>query len=244
MQVNTSWILNILIGKLSLHKNISLCYNLNLFHIFFISVQIHEPGGSRESECIIKQWEAVERFANMMFCCLFPLLQGHHKDKNNPPWQICFQKVSLSFSIISEKYCPIVLTPIECFDRGLMYYPVFPVIQMPPPLVLGKNMRVWNGPLGIPLKGFFIPRHMLRHVKFLIWWKHLPAKDNCANANTQPTGRRDHLSMRLDIAGSNLLVLAGVQNEMRILQLMLRALLINLSRMWLQSTCKIWDSRN
>ena len=100
-----------------------------------------------------KQWEGVERFANMMFCCLFLLLQGHHKDKNNPPWQICFQKVSLSFSIISEKYCPIVLTPIECFDRGLMYYPVFPVIQMPPPLVLGKNMRVWNSPLGVPPKG-------------------------------------------------------------------------------------------
>lgn len=77
-----------------------------------------------------KQWEAVERFTNMMFCCLFLLLQGHHKDKNNPPWQICFQKVSFCFSIISEKYCPIVLTPIECFDRGLMYYPVFPVIQM------------------------------------------------------------------------------------------------------------------
>lgn len=87
-----------------------------------------------------KQWEAVERFTNMMFCCLFLLLQGHHKDKNNPPWQICFQKVSLSFSIISEKYCLIVLTPIECFDRGLMYYPVFPVFQKLPPLVLGKNV--------------------------------------------------------------------------------------------------------
>lgn len=32
-----------------------------------------------------KQWEAVERFTNMMFCRLFLLLQGHHKDKNNPP---------------------------------------------------------------------------------------------------------------------------------------------------------------
>ncbi len=195
-----------------------------------------------------KQWEAVERFANMMFCCLFLLLQGHHKDKNNPPWQICFQKVSLSFSIISEKYCPIVLTPMECFDRGLMYYPVSPVIQMLPPLVLGKNTRVWNSPLGIPLKGFFIPRHVLRHVKFRIWWKparkHLPTKGNCANANIQPNDRRDHLSAQLDIAGSNLLVLAGVQSEMRILQLMLQVLLINLSGMRLQSTCKIWDSWN
>lgn len=183
-----------------------------------------------------------------MFCCLFLLLQGHHKDKNNPLWQICFQKVSLSFSIISEKYCPIVLTPMECFDRGLMYYPVFPVIQRPLPLVLGMNMGVWNAPLGTSLMGFFIPRHMLRHVKFLIWWKpactHLPKNGNCAYANVQHTGKKDHLSMQLDIAGSNLLVLARVQNEMRILQLMLQALLINLSRMWLQSTCKIWDSRN
>lgn len=195
-----------------------------------------------------KQWEAVERFTNMMFCCLFLLLQGHHKDKNNPPWQICFQKVSLSFSIISEKYCPIVLTPIECFDRGLMYYPVFPVIQMPPPLVLGKNMKVWNAPLGIILRGFFIPRHMLRHVKFLIWWKpvckHFPMKKNCANANALPTSSRDNLSVQLEIADSNVLVLARVQNEMKILQLMLEAFLINLPRIWLQSTCKIWDSRN
>lgn len=49
--------------------------------------------------------------------------------------------------------------------------------------------------------------------------------------NTQPTGRRDHLSMQFDIAGSNLLVLARVQNEMRIPQLMHQALLIDLSRM-------------
>lgn len=82
----------------------------------------------------------------LCFSCLW--LQGHHKDKNNPQWQICFQKVSPSFSIIPEKYCTIVLTPIECFDRGLMYYPVFPVIQMPPPFVLGNNVRVWNAPLG------------------------------------------------------------------------------------------------
>lgn len=79
----------------------------------------------------------------LCFSCLW--LQGHHKDKNNPQWQICFQKVSHSFSIIPEKYCTIVLTPIECFDRGLMYYPVFPVIQMPPPFVLGNNS---NAPLG------------------------------------------------------------------------------------------------
>lgn len=82
----------------------------------------------------------------LCFSCLW--LQGHHKDKNNPQWQICFQKVSHSFSIIPEKYCTIVLTPIECFDRGLMYYPVCPVIQMPPPFVLGNNVRVWNAPLG------------------------------------------------------------------------------------------------
>lgn len=98
-----------------------------------------------------KQWEAVERFANMMFCCLFLLLQGHHKDKNNPPWQICFQKVSLSFSIIAEKYCPIMLTPIKCFDQALMYYPVFPVIQRSPPLVLRKNSVKW--PFGNPTGG-------------------------------------------------------------------------------------------
>lgn len=196
-----SCILNTLIRKVQLNKNIPFCYNFNLFDIFFISVRIDEPGGRVNQNVSSalwqepKQWEAVERFANMMFCCLFLLLQGHHKDKNNPPWQICFQKVSLSFSIISEKYCPIVLTPIECFDQGLMYYPVFPVIQMPPPLVLGKNMRVWNGPLGFLLKAFFILRHMLKHVKFLIWrkpaCKHLPMKGNCANANTQSTGRRD-----------------------------------------------------
>lgn len=104
-----------------------------------------------------KQWEAVERFANMMFCYLFLLLQGHHKDKNNPPWQICFQKVSFSFSIISEKYCPIVLTPIERFDRGLMYHPVFPVIPKPPLVVLGRNASVWNAPLGTLLNSVFIP---------------------------------------------------------------------------------------
>lgn len=100
------------------------------------------------------------------------------------------------FHSTSLSYCPIVLTPIECFDQGLMYYPVFPVIQMPPPLVLGKNMGVWNGPLGILLKGFFISRHTLKHVKFLIWWKpineHLPVWGNCANAYTQLTGRREY----------------------------------------------------
>lgn len=84
-----------------------------------------------------------------MLCLSCLWLQGHHKDKNNPQWQICFQKVSHSFSIIPEKYCTIVLTPIERFDRGLMYYPVFPVIQMPPPFVSGKphqsgKRSVWN----------------------------------------------------------------------------------------------------
>lgn len=113
---------------------------------------------------------------------------------------------------------------------------------------LGKNMKVWNAPLGIILRGFFIPRHMLRHVKFLIWWKpvckHFPMKNNCANANALPTSSRDNLSVQLEIADSNVLVLARVQNEMKILQLMLEAFLINLPRIWLQSTCKIWDSRN
>lgn len=65
---------------------------------------------------------------------------------------------------------------------GLMYYPVFPVIQMPPPLVLGKNTRVWNGPLGILLKGSFIPRHTFRHVEFVITskpvYKHSAIEDN------------------------------------------------------------------
>lgn len=82
-------------------------------------------------------------FASHVFDCKVII-----KIKNNPQWQICFQKVSHSFSIIPEKYCTIVLTPIECFDRGLMYYPVFPVIQMPPPFVLGSNVRVWYAPLG------------------------------------------------------------------------------------------------
>lgn len=58
---------------------------------------------------------------------------------------------------------------------GLMYYPVFPVIQMPPLLVLGKNTAVWNAPLGFLAKPFFIPRHMLRHLKYLIW------ENLCAN---------------------------------------------------------------
>lgn len=157
-----------------------------------------------------------------MFCCLFLLLQGHHKDKNNPPWQICFQKVSLSFSIISEKYCPIVLTPIECFDRGLMNYPVFPVIQMPPPLVLGRYIRVWNGPLGfLWKKGLPLFRDTCwGHVKFLNWWKparkHLAMESNGANANTQPTGRKGNLSIQLAVAGSETGALARVQNEMRI----------------------------
>ena len=74
--------------------------------------------------------------------------------------------------------------------------------------------------------------------------EHLPMKGNCVDANTQPTGRRDHLSMQLDIAGSDLVVLASIQSEMRVLQRVLQTLLINLSRMGLQSTCKIWDSRN
>lgn len=50
--------------------------------------------------------------------------------------------------------------------------------------------------------------------------------------------------MQLDIAGSDLVVLAIIQSEMRDLQLVLQTLLINLSRMGFQSTCKIWDSRN
>lgn len=144
-----------------------------------------------------KQWGAVESFANMMFCCLFLLLQGHHKDKNNPPWQICFQKVSLSFSIIAEKYCPIVLTPIECFDRALMNYPVFPVIQMHPPLVFEEERGSVKCPSGIPTEqSFLISRHVSRYVRFLIGrnlaCKHLSAEGNCANANSaQPTGRRE-----------------------------------------------------
>lgn len=63
------------------------------------------------------------------------------KIKNNPIWQICFQKGSLSFSIITEKYSLIVLTPVERFDRGLMYYPVVSLIQRPPPFVLGRIHR-------------------------------------------------------------------------------------------------------
>lgn len=61
------------------------------------------------------------------------------KIKNNPMWQICFQKDSLFFSIITEKYSLIVLTPVERFDQGLMYYPVIPLIQRRPPFVLGRT---------------------------------------------------------------------------------------------------------
>lgn len=134
-------------------------------------------------------------FASCVFDCKVII-----KIKNNPLWQICFQKVSLSFSIISEKYCPIVLTPIECFDHGLMYYPVFPVIQMPPPFVLGEEHENVKRSFGNPT---FIPRQMW-HIKFRIGWK--PRANNCywkVIVQMQIHDRRNHLPMWLWIAGSN-----------------------------------------
>lgn len=141
-----SWFLNVLLEScMKLHSSLP-SYNFNLFDLFFMTIQIHKPGESSKLESTEPQAErgVVKTFANVVLCHLFLFLQGHHKDKNNPPWQICFQKVSLSFSIIAAKYCPIVLTRKEFFDRGLMYYPAFPVIQMPPILLLGAKEKHEN----------------------------------------------------------------------------------------------------
>lgn len=100
------------------------------------------------------------------FATCFFLVQGHQKDKNNPSWQICFLKVSLAFFIISEKYCPIVLTSI----RALWSWPdVFLVIQCFTfffffSFCFAETVLVWNVPRGIT--------HMLRpfcYISYLVW---------------------------------------------------------------------------
>lgn len=98
-------------------------------------------------------WKAMGRDATM-FCGVFRLPQGHRKDKNNPPWQICFQNVSLCFSVMAEKYCSIVLTSGEHFDQGLMYYSVLPSWNSNASTsCLGKDGRVvlWQSDLSASL---------------------------------------------------------------------------------------------
>lgn len=123
------------------------------------------------------------------------------KIKNKPMWQICFQKASLSFSIITEKYSLIVLTPIERFDRGLMYYPVVPLIQRPLPFVLGRT-----------------------HTCQTFLWECYFSSHPCSK-----TEGDEKTNVWLWIAGSGLFW-PRFKQKITILHLVLQSLLINLSR--------------
>lgn len=51
-----------------------------------MTIQIHKPEESSKLESTEPQAERqlVKAFANAVLCRLFLVLQGHHKDKNNP----------------------------------------------------------------------------------------------------------------------------------------------------------------
>lgn len=81
------------------------------------------------------------------------------KIKNNPMWQICFQKASLSFSIITEKYSLIVLTPVERFDRGPDVLPCRRSDSKASTICFRENACMSNTPLGMLLSF----SHMLKN---------------------------------------------------------------------------------
>lgn len=81
------------------------------------------------------------------------------KIQNNPIWQICFQKASLSFSIITEKYSLIVLTPVERFDRGPDVLPCRRSDSEASTICFRENVRLSKAPLGMLL---FFP-YMLKN---------------------------------------------------------------------------------